>query len=192
MLPENPSGQTVLPEQTDAALVSALRMGHTQALGILYDRHAGLVYGIALKFLTAPESEDLTHDIFLQLAKATAYDPTRSSLRTFLAVLTRSRAIDRLRSQSRQAQRRQSAEIEAVGANLPLSDLLRREQSQAVRDALTQLSQEQQAVLKLIYYEGLNQPTIAERLNLPLTTVKSRARLGLLRLRQILDKLETV
>lgn len=84
---------------TDTDLWLALRAGQNHALGSLYDRHGGLVYGIALKVLTHPqEAEDLTQDIFVKLAHSTAYDPQRGSFRTFLAILTRSRAIDRLRS----------------------------------------------------------------------------------------------
>lgn len=190
MLPEDPSGRAeFLPSQTDIDLVTALRMGDTAALGVIYDRHAGLVYGIALKFLNnTQESEDLTHDIFLQLAKTAAYDPERSSLRTFLAVLTRSRALDQLRrrnTQDRAVRQRAFRKRLDVTANLPLEDLFQRELSQEMHTALTHLSEEQQAVLKLIYYEGLSQPNIAKRLGLPLTTVKARARRGLLKLRQI-------
>lgn len=191
MLPKDPSTQTdFLQSQPDADLVLALQAGNTAALGALYDRHAGLVYGVALKILHNPqESEDLAHDIFLHLVKTDAYDPTRSSLRTFLAVLTRSRAIDRLRSRTtrtRILQERKPLQRQDVSDNLPLDHLFQSEQSQTVYDALAKLPDNQQEVLKLIYYEELSQPAIAKRLGLPLTTVKGRARRGLLRLRQIL------
>lgn len=193
MPPEDPSAPAEFSSsQTDVDLVLALRAGNTAALGALYDRHAGLVYGIALKILKNPqESEDLTHDIFLRLVKVSAYDPKRSSLRTFLAVLTRSRAIDRVRSQSNRTrilQQQAPDKHQDVAANRPLESLFQYEQSQEILDALAQLSQDQQEVLKLIYYEGLSQPNIAKQLNLPLTTVKARARRGLIRLRQIFNQ----
>ncbi len=181
-----------LQTQSDVDLVLALQAGNTAALGALYDRHAGLVYGVALKTLCDPqEAEDLAHDIFLHLAKASSYDPTRSSLRTFLAVLTRSRAIDRLRSRTNRTrilQERDPVQRQDASNNLPLDYLFQSEQSQEVYDALAQLPENQQQVLKLIYYEGVSQPNIAKRLNIPLTTVKGRARRGLLRLRQILKE----
>ncbi|MEO1352296.1 MAG: sigma-70 family RNA polymerase sigma factor [Cyanobacteria bacterium J06635_15] len=190
MPPKDPSTQAgFASSQTDTDLVMALRAGDTAALGALYDRHARLVYGIALKMLNNPqESEDLTHDIFLYLAKTTSYDPTRSSLRTFLAVITRSRAIDRLRSKTtrtRALQRQKSNQRQDTLTNPPLEYLFQREQSQAVLNILAQLSAEQREILQLMYYEGLTQASIAQRLNLPLTTVKARARRGLLKLRQI-------
>ncbi len=189
MPPEDPSNPAdVASSQTDVDLVMALRAGNKAALGTLYDRHAGLVYGIALKILkNSQASEDLTHDIFLHLANTTSYDPTRSSLRTFLGVLTRSRAIDRVRSQSNRTrilQQQASNKRQDAAANRPLEYLFQHEQSQEIREALAQLSAEQQEILKLIYYEGLSQPRIAEQLNLPLSTVKARARRGLLKLRQ--------
>ena len=93
-----------LSVQTDAQLYLALKAGQTAALGILYDRHAGLVYGIALKVLENPqEAEDLTQDIFLNFVKIGSYEPNRGSLRTYLAILTRSRAVDRVRSRPRWA-----------------------------------------------------------------------------------------
>lgn len=193
MPPEDPSTPEELPlGPTDVELVMALRAGNKAALGTLYDRHAGLVYGIALKILkNAQEAEDLAHDIFIRLANTTSYDPTRSSLRTFLGVLTRSRAIDRVRSQSNRTrilQQQASNERQGVAANRPLEYLFQHEQSQEIQAALAQLSAEQQEIIRLIYYEGLSQPQIADQLNLPLSTVKARARRGLLKLRQIFNQ----
>lgn len=189
MSPPDPSTQAKLLEsQADVDLILALRSGNTAALGALYDRHAGLVYGVALKVLNDPqEAEDLVHDIFLYLAREETYDSTRSSLRTFLAVLTRSRAIDRLRLRANRTRILQEREPGRPGDErdrLPLESLSQREQSQVVDEAIARLSESQQVVLKLMYYEGLSQSTISKQLNLPLSTVKGRARRGLLRLRQ--------
>ncbi len=176
-------------QATDAELFLAVKAGQTTALGELYDRHANLVYGSALKVLNRPqEAEDLTQDIFLNLTKA-SYDPKRGSLRTFLAILTRSRAIDRLRSRTVATQaleRSQPARTEEIAANPPLDYAHQYEQSQEVQAALAQLSAEQQQVLQMAYYDGLSQSQIAEFLKIPLGTVKARARRGLLKLRQTL------
>lgn len=175
---------------TDADLWLALRAGHTAALGSLYDRHGGLVYGIALKVLAhAQEAEDLTQDIFVKLAQSAAYNPQRGSFRTFLAILTRSRAIDRLRS--RQVARASVERLQTSQAvpptPTPAEVLAQAERSQAVQAALVQLSENQQQILRLAYYEGLSQTSIAERLDTPLGTVKTHSRRGLLKLRQLLQ-----
>ncbi|WNZ44981.1 sigma-70 family RNA polymerase sigma factor [Leptolyngbya boryana CZ1] len=194
-MPSEPSANQASPEsnQTDAELILALSNGQTVALGVIYDRHAGLVYGIALSTLSnAQEAEDLTQDIFLTLAKGTTYDPKRGSLRTFLAILTRSRARDRLRSRNsaRQTLDRWKLGRQAESApNVPLERAFQHEQSQEVRNALAQLSDDQQQILKMAYYDGLSQSEIAKQLEIPLGTVKGRARTGLLKLRKALTSL---
>lgn len=172
---------------TDTEVWFALRAGQPEALGTLYDRHGGLVYGIALKVLGHPqEAEDLTQDIFIKLAQSSTYDPQRGSLRTFLAILTRSRAIDRLRSRTT-AQSAQ-ARLQPTSPSPPATDTLAQiEQAQHLKAALSQLSGDQQQVLRLAYYEDLSQSAIAQQLNMPLGTVKAHARRGLLKLRQLLQ-----
>lgn len=187
---ESPGRRDNLPP-TDAELCQALQAGQTEALGLLYDRHAGLVYGLALKLLgNTQEAEDLTQDIFLNLVRTFAFDPRRGSLRTYLALLTRSRAIDRLRSHKSartHLQRWQRSGDPPLTRGSPLDSVAAQEQSQEVRSALTQLSADQQRILQLAYYEGLSQAKIAEQLDLPLGTVKTRARRALLQLRQTLQ-----
>jgi len=183
----------VEPLQSDADLFLLLQEGQTDTLGILYDRHAGLIYGIALKFLgNRSEAEDLVQDIFLILAKKCSYDPKRGSLRTYIAILTRSRALDRLRSRSRkqsQLRRQSLAESAKVLSKSPLENIAQLERSQEVKSALEQLSTKEQEVLTMAYYQGLSQSEIAKQLNLALGTVKSRSRRGLLKLRQALNNI---
>ncbi|MEB3212039.1 MAG: sigma-70 family RNA polymerase sigma factor [Leptolyngbyaceae bacterium] len=175
---------------TDEQLWMAIAQGDTEALGKLYDRHAGLVFSIAIKVLgNAEEAEDLTQDIFIKLTSLSSYDPQRGSLRTYLAILTRSRAVDRIRSAQsaqRAAQRLQGDRLEA-SSDSPMSDVMQFEQSQEVQAAVAQLPDSQQQILQMAYYEGLTQAKIAERLGTPLGTIKTRARRGLIRLRQLLE-----
>ncbi|MBW4515821.1 MAG: sigma-70 family RNA polymerase sigma factor [Timaviella obliquedivisa GSE-PSE-MK23-08B] len=179
-----------LLNQTDAEVYLALKAGHAAALGILYDRHAGLVYSLALKVLShSQEAEDLTQDIFMNLSKSTAYEPSRGSLRTFLAILTRSRSRDRLRSRNTAAtflERWRVNKSHEMTTSSPFEQIFYAEQSQEVQAALAQLTEQEQQILRLAYYEGLSQSAIADRLSLPLGTVKSRSRRGLLKLRQTL------
>lgn len=178
-----------LLSQTDAELYLSLKAGRAEALGILYDRHAGLVYGLAFKVLGNPqEAEDLTQDIFLNLVRSSSYDSRRGSLRTFLAILTRSRAIDRVRSRNTALSflGRWKSGNQQEDSNTPLEYVFQGERSEEVQMALAQLSESQQQILKMAYYDGFSQSEIAERLEIPLGTVKARARRGLLKLRQTL------
>ncbi|MGG6295775.1 sigma-70 family RNA polymerase sigma factor [Leptolyngbya sp. AN02str] len=178
-----------LPDLSDADLYFRLKANQPEALGILYDRHASLVYGLALRVLgTQQEAEDLTQDIFLNLVRS-SFDPKRGSLRTYLATLTRSRAIDRVRSRTTATnvlRKWQPGSGATETPNLPFDFIAQREQAQEVQAALAELSDEQQTILRMAYYDGLSQSQIAERLNIPLGTVKARARRGLLKLRQTL------
>lgn len=181
--------EKALSEQSDPDLYLALKAGQASALGVLYDRHAGLVYGLALSKLgNAPEAEDLTQDIFLNLTKSTSYDPRRGSLRTFLAVLTRSRSLDRLRS--RKTTQSLLTRLKLGGrepdANSPFETVFQADQSQQVQTAIAQLSDAQQQLIRMAYYDGLSQSEIATQLQIPLGTVKTRTRQGLLKLRQSL------
>ncbi|WP_319419462.1 sigma-70 family RNA polymerase sigma factor [Pleurocapsa sp. FMAR1] len=175
------------PNQTDADLFLRLQNGETDALATLYDRHATLVYGIALHLLAnTAEAEDLTQDVFLSLTKNSAYDPQRGSLRTYLRILTRSRALDRLRTRTRRQQklRHQAAnQNEQLLSGSPMEEVAQLERSQEVLKALEQLSTEEREVLRMAYYQGLSQSEIATRLSTALGTVKSRTRRGLLKLR---------
>lgn len=179
-----------LPELTDAELYLALKAGQTNALGVLYDRHAALVYGIALQVTdNRQEAEDLTQDVFLQLVRSSSYDPRRGSLRTFLAILTRSRAIDRIRSRKSAlaflGRWKSNTGSESLSRS-PLEFVAQTEQSEEVQTALSQLPPNEQQILRLAYYDGLSQSQIAAQLAIPLGTVKTRSRQGLLKLRQSL------
>ena len=173
--------------QTDAEVFRALKAGQPSALGILYDRYANLTYRLALRILANPqEAEDLTQEIFLSLWRSSTYNPARGSLGSFLTTLTRSRAIDKLRSRSTSwkfLQRWSQMMItESTPTPFELASLSQR--AQYVRDALAQLPDKQRQVLEMSYYDGFSQSEIAQRLDIPLGTIKTWARNGLLKLRQ--------
>ncbi len=178
---------------SDAELCRALGAGGTGALATLYDRYAGLVYGLARAILaSAEEAEDLTQEIFIGLQRRCGYDPARGTLSAYLTVLTRSRALDRLRSR-----RSQLRLVEKLGAPEHLApapmappEQIALEQSAArVRAALAALPETQRRVLELAYFKGLSQTEIATELDAPLGTVKSWTRKGLLALRDALPDL---
>ncbi len=176
--------------QTDAELFCALKAGQSAALGILYDRYASLVYRLALRVLTNhQEAEDLTQEIFLTLWRSNTYNPDRGSLGSFLTTLTRSRAIDKLRSRGTNRkfiQRWRDMNVETPPPT-PFEEASLSQRSHYVRAALAQLPEHQRQVLEMAYYEGLSQSEISKRLNTPLGTIKTWARQGLLKLRKHLQ-----
>ena len=176
------------PKLTDVALFQALKAGDPSAITTLYDCYAALVYGLALKILKEPQAaEDLTQEIFLELWHKKNYNPTRSSLSSFLVVLTRSRAIDKLRSHKTKLKYldKLSQQIPA-DRNIPFEQASIAERSQKIHSALALIPDLQRQVLEMAYYEGLSQSEIAKTLDMPLGTVKTRARQGLLKLKTIL------
>lgn len=180
--------------ETDADLVQLLRNGQTAALGKLYDRYAGLVYGIALKMLTnAAEAEDLTQEIFLILWQRDTYQASRGSMGSYLSTLTRSRALDRLRVGSNR-QRILNQWSDDVGPRnttvTPFEQASIEERKEYVRKGLAELPEKHRQVLELMYFEGLSQSQISQRLETPLGTVKTWARKGLLQLNQNLKSFQ--
>lgn len=180
---------------TDEAVFSAFVAGDTTALGLLYDRYGVLVYRLVYRMLgNAQEAEDLTQDIFLNLQVKSKFDPQRGSFYTYLMTITRSRAIDRLRSRRSRGKFWQNIgklkdAIAGQKMNNPLEVASTEEISTQVKAALQKLSTKQRQVLQLSYYEGLSQSEIAKRLNLPLGTVKTHSRRGLIQLRKNLHSL---
>lgn len=188
-----PLDPAVAQAKTDGELFAALAVDRSGALGALYDRYAGLVYGLAMKILGAPsEAEDLTQEIFLTLCTKCDYDPARGSLSAFLVTLTRSRAIDKIRARTRKTRFLENwgeAVIPDDADASPLEQLSIAECSVRVRAALADLPETQRRVLEMAYYRGLSQSEIAVELEAPLGTVKSWARRGLFSLRESLAPL---
>lgn len=177
----------------DEALFDALKKKDAYALNVLFDRYGRLVYGLALKILdNSQEAEDLTQEIFLNFWRNPSYDPKRGSLSTFLTTVTRSRAIDKLRSRSsnlRFLQRWSQIIINDSSSLTPFETASLNQRSEYVRAAFAQLSDKQKQVLEMAYYDGFSQSEIATQLNLPLGTVKTWSRQGLLNLRKNLQAL---
>jgi RNA polymerase sigma-70 factor (ECF subfamily) len=175
MVAEHPSD-----DADDEALVAAMARGERAALAALYERHSSLLLGLALRIVREKrEAEDLLHDVFLEAWRsAKDFDPKRGRVRTWLAIRMRSRALDLQKSA------RVSRNTGDGGLDLVVDDGESTSPDHGrVRTALGQLAQEQRKVLELAYFEGLSCTEIAERVAIPVGTVKSRIAAGLDRLR---------
>jgi RNA polymerase sigma-70 factor (ECF subfamily) len=183
----------MLSNQTDAEVFQALRSGNLLALGILYDRYGEVVYRTALRMLgNAQEAEDLTQEVFLAFRRRGSYDSKRGSMLVFLLTLTRSKAIDRhrqIRAQWQRVQKWFRSSVPPESGSTLMDKAALKEMSDRVREAFSQLPVEQRKVLEMAYYDGLSQSEIARDLNMPLGTVKTYKRKGLLKLRELLQDL---
>ncbi len=187
------SSNPMLANHTDIQVVTALQQGHTNALGIVYDRYGAVVYRLALRMLTNPaEAEDLTQEVFLAFWRGVdKYDPDRGTLPVFLLTITRSRALNRLQQQNSQQNlyKRFGNYLPRTNSQPGMESVTLTELSERMAVALHQLPVAQKQVLEMGYYQGKSQSEIAQELDLPLGTVKTRSRQGLLKLRQLLQDL---
>lgn len=171
--------------EIDAQLVAAIARGDRSALASLYDRHSGILLGLAMRIVRdRREAEDLLHDVFLEAWRsAKDFDPKRGRVRTWLAIRMRSRALDLQKSA------RVSRNAGDAGLDLLVDDRERASPDHArVRAALADLGHDQRRVLELAYFEGLSCTEIAARISIPVGTVKSRIAAGLDRLRNGLSR----
>jgi RNA polymerase sigma-70 factor (ECF subfamily) len=163
------------------------------ALGVLYDRHSRLVYGLALAVLgNADEAAELTQEVFVSLCDQQSYDAARGTVGAYLTTVTRTRAIDRQRQRTRRMRllrEHHTAAPVPQASPTPLERLAQAESTRLVRDALAQLPENERRALELAYFQGLTQAEIAEDLGAPLGTVKSWCRRGLLAMKQSLGEL---
>jgi len=174
-----------LSNRTDADLMAAVARGDQSALAELYDRLSPVLFGVAMRLLRdRAEAEDLLHDLFMEaLYKAHSYDRGKGTVRTWLMVRLRSRAIDRLRTHSRSRQVDDPEPVLAALVGSGTGDPALAPDRRAVRAALSRLPPEQQQVLELAYFSGLSASEIAKQLSLPAGTVKSRLGAGVRKLR---------
>ena len=162
-------------------------------LADLYDRHARLIFSLALRILRVrADAEDIVQEVFAQVwGQAKRYDPSRGAVAAWILTLARSRAIDRLRA--RRARPEAAAEpgaaerVPDAAANQDL-ELLSAEQVLRLQRALEGLPEAQREALELAYYEGLTHAEVAVRLAEPLGTIKTRIRQAVIKLRASLSQ----
>lgn len=181
----------------DVTTISRIANGDEAALATLYDRWAQTVYSLVFQLLRdADAAEDVVEETFWQVwHRATSYDISRGTVRTWILTIGRSRALDRLRSRKRNREDI-SDDLSLSLVRDPRSDPSQMaegaERRQLVYSALSELPDEQRRALELAYFRGLSQSEIAEFLGEPLGTVKTRMRLGMQKLRDKLIGLREV
>jgi len=170
-------------------LISKISRGCESALGKLYDRMISQVFGLALKILRSQaEADEVTIDVFKQIwDKAPDYTPDRGTPSAWLITLTRSRAIDKLRSDMKRRSLQDPLYDDIPGDIDPPDETAEtREKRALIEKALSELTPKQRESIELAYFHGLTQTEISARMNEPLGTVKSWMRAGMIRLREII------
>jgi len=173
--------------EDDSVLVARTRRRDREAFALLYDRYSKLVYSIALRVArNVSTAEDILHDVFLQLwQQPEQFDGARGNLPSWMAVITRNRAIDRLR---RQRVCLDPAEVVLqspldIGAEVELTEFVAR-----VREVLQTMPAGQRQALELAFFDGKTHAEIAAEISEPLGTVKTRIRSALITIRKALER----
>lgn len=179
-----PGGQ---PADSDEDLLLKVARGDQAAFATLFDRFSGLVFGVVRRVVRDPsQSEEVAQEVLVEVWRtATRFDPGRGSAQTWILTMAHRRAIDRVRSEQasrdrtdRIGQREQSRAFDEVSEEVEV-----RFEHQQVRESLSALTELQREAVELAYYGGYTYREVAELLDTPLGTIKTRMRDGLIRLR---------
>ena len=178
-------------DQDLVALIGRIAAGEQSALTAVYDATNRLVFGLILRVVTdRATAEEVLLDVYTQVwRQAASYDAGRGVPLAWIMTIARSRAIDRVRAGRNDQQRKEP--LEAIGevsdaGVSPEEASVYSERQRLVRSALNTLVPEQREVIELAYYSGLSHSEIALKLGQPLGTVKTRTRLGMMKLRDML------
>jgi RNA polymerase sigma factor (sigma-70 family) len=189
-----PLGSRDLPDARDRALLARVGRGDEDAFRGLFDRYAPTATALALRVVRqAHLAEDIVQEAFMAVWKhPEGYDEDRGSVRSWLMGTVHHRAVDLVRREEAQRRRAEAAipvahEEQADHADEVVEAIGLPEERRIVRAALAELPEEQRRILEMMYFDGRSQAQIAETTGLPLGTVKSRALLGMRRMRAALE-----
>jgi RNA polymerase sigma-70 factor (ECF subfamily) len=184
MVPQRDPG-----DAADLEVVRRMAAGDGQALAALYDRHSRVTFSLALRIVGEPqEAEEVVQDVFSQAwRQASRFDRSRGAVVAWLLMMTRSRAIDRVRARRAMpgaaGDPDQAFGLIADTADGPERVALTTERAARLREALDTLPLMQRVPIELAFFEGLTHVEVAERLEVPLGTIKTRIRLGLMKMK---------
>lgn len=194
--PEEIRARKAAAAAEDRRLLQEIAAGQTEALATLYDRYSGMLQALARRVLhDLSDAEEVLQEAFLQVWKqAERYDSSRSSVSTWLVLITRSRAIDRLRSRRVTERTVSAAEKEKPQTHTSPhgpGNVFTQERHRRLQEELLKLPEEQRQVLEMAFYRGMTQSEIAAETSIPLGTVKTRTLLAVRKLRRALqDEIE--
>jgi len=169
--------------------------GDQSALGTLYDESSQHIYGVALSVLRdTADAEEVTLDVYSQVWRSAAvYSSQRGSVVAWLLTLARSRAIDRLRSRATRQKREEPIDESPQGFHTtdssPEQSASATQTRQRIQQALDRLPPDQREAVELAYFSGMSHSELAGHLSQPLGTVKTRIRMGMMKLREELQGL---
>jgi len=178
-------------EERWVTYLDGVRARRAESLASLYDETSGILYGLALRILNDPaDAEEVVLDAYQQVWKSIdTFDPARGTILCWLTIITRSRAIDRLRSAgSRRAREIPISEDWEMPSASPTaeSQSIFEQERKLIRSTLETLAHEQREAIELAYFRGLTHVEVAEALGAPLGTIKTRIRGGMRKLREAL------
>lgn len=177
-----------LPEPAlSDSLLQRVAAGDTAAVAACVDHYGGLIWSLARRFLGRPsDCEDAVQEVFIEIWKnASRFDPSVAAEATFVSMIARRRLIDRARRDSRRVDVASiSVEELTIAAPDDANEVDLADEAARANSALSQLKPQQQKVLRLAVCDGIPHQSIADRLGIPLGTVKTHVRRGLIKIRE--------
>jgi RNA polymerase sigma-70 factor, ECF subfamily len=173
-----------------AELLRRVAARDQSALGAVYQRTSAKLYGICLRVLgTDGEAEDVLQEVYVTVwNKASQFDAGRASAVTWLSVMARNKAIDRLRARRAPAESIDAAENMVDGGLSAFEVLEQAQDSARLTSCLEELEERARTMIRCAFFEGATYPELASREKVPLPTMKSWIRRGLMRLRGCLER----
>lgn len=185
-------------EERDRELMARIKARDASALSELYDHYNRLLFGLILSILKKrEEAEDILQEVFTKIwENAEKFDLEKGTVYTWIVTMARNKSIDRLRSKVYKEQKKQSTSLDDEDVfhplysdeSDPLENTILSERAKIVHEALNEISEKQRKVLQVSYFSGMSQSEISEEFGIPLGTVKTRMRDGMIKLRELLAK----
>lgn len=176
----------------DFDLVAAIATGKEEALGVLYDRYHRQCFSFGLRILGGEQdAEEAVQETFVRVWRSAAqYDSSRAGVGSWVLSITRNLCIDEIRRRRRRVPEMPTLEgaLEVASGDRTDLEAEREIVGAQVRDALTALTSEQRSAIELVYFHGLTSQEVGQILAVPAPTVRSRLRLGLLKLGGLLQE----
>lgn len=182
--------------ERDRDIMARIKARDEDALSELYEQYNRLLFGLILSILKKrEEAEDILQEVFTTIwQKAEQFDLERGTVYTWIVSLSRNKSIDRLRSKVYKEQKKQSTSLDDEDVfhplysneSDPLENTIFKDRAKKLYDAMEKLSDKQRQVLQVSYFDGMSQSEISDEYNIPLGTVKTRMRDGMIKLRELL------